>query len=80
MKNQPEFITKMQEKVEEIRLAQQEVSLAITDTQGIKKAMSEIESRIKDLKGFAVKVKDQKLQGALLQLEKAYNDVEIYLL
>jgi chaperonin cofactor prefoldin len=80
MKNQPEFITKMQEKVEEIRLAQEGVSLAITDTQGIKKGMSEIESTIKDLKGFAVKAKDQKLQGLLLQMEKAYNDVELYLL
>lgn len=80
MKNQPEHISKLQDKVEEIRLAQEQISLAITDAKGVKKALNTIYSQIVDLKGLAAKSKDQKLQGLLQKLDKAHSDVDAYLL
>jgi hypothetical protein len=52
MKNQPEFITKMQEKVEEIRLAQEEVNLATDPNAALKQEVKKIVQNIANKYGY----------------------------
>jgi hypothetical protein len=52
MKNQPEFITKMQEKVEVIRLAQEEVNLATDPNAALKQEVKKIVQNIANKYGY----------------------------
>ena len=78
MKTQKELKQLITKQVEEINLSQQ-VELAVKNHYDAIKVMNEINSRIKDVKGFATKDPDRELQMLITKMEKAYNDIELYL-
>ena len=68
MKNQPEFITKMQEKVEEIRLAQ-EVKFAKDKAMGFSSPVDRLEDAIVSLQAQGKLRDDNKVLGIAKKLE-----------
>jgi len=70
MKNQPEHISKMQEKVEEIRLAQEEANLAKdkVSTPLLRAPYYESFDKLMDLDQAANKLGDGKLKGAMKKI------------
>ncbi len=69
----------MQEKVEEIRLSQENVNLAIKDANAAAKVMYEIYDRIVDLKAFASKGGHKKMQDLITALDKAHGALNRHL-
>lgn len=76
MKNQPEHISKMQEKVEEIRLAQEEVNLALQKAPDLWGAYMDIGSSIDNLMSGSKKYKDPVLESLVKQMDAV--DKKIY--